>query len=382
MKIIADENIPLVEEFFAADAEITRVPGRSLTREQLGDAQALLVRSVTQVNEALLAGSDIQFVGTCTIGMDHLDQSYLQKQGIAFTNAPGCNANSVVEYVYAALCHLNVDWRNRTVGIIGCGNVGGALYRALRAQGVECRCYDPFLTAADNPDLTELEDVLQADIVSMHTPLTTTGPYPSRHLLTKEKMMQLAPGAVLLNCGRGPVVDNQALLQVLRTREDLQVVLDVWETEPKFALPLLDHVRLGSPHIAGYSFDGKLKGTSMIYQAFCKHFGLAEQTRLGDVTPAVANNQLHTDIKASDWAVICDLVGQVYDIEDDDRAMRKLARQSRDHGVDLGQGFDLLRKHYAIRREFNNYQLAEEIKKEPLAKSLAALGFHLNNERD
>lgn len=378
MKIVADENIPLVEEFFAPHAEIVRLPGRNMTAEQVRDADALLVRSVTKVNEALLAGSQVKFVGTCTIGMDHLQQDYLTKQGVAFTNAPGCNANSVVEYVYAALCFMNIDWRQRTVGIIGCGNVGGALYRALKAQGVECRCYDPFLSAADNPDLAELDDVLQADIVSMHTPLTTTGPHPSRHLLSKEQLQLLPPGAVLLNAGRGPVVDNQALLQVLRARDDLQVVLDVWETEPEFSTDLLERVTLGSPHIAGYSFDGKLAGTSMIYQAFCRHFGLSEQISLAQVTPKVANNTLSAELEGDDWTAICGLVAQVYDIEDDHRAMRKLARQHVDHGVDLGAGFDLLRKHYAIRREFHNYQVAGMVKKGPLAKSLAALGFHFN----
>src|SRR5690606_32555616 len=144
-----------------------------------------------------------------------------------------------VEYVYAALCELDVNWLTSKVGIIGCGNVGGLLYRRLRAQGVECRCYDPFLTAEQNPDLSSLEEVLACDVVSMHTPLTKTGPYPSYHLLSNAELSQLKPRAVLLNCGRGPVIDNQALLELLKTRDDLRVVLDVWEPEPEISRELL-----------------------------------------------------------------------------------------------------------------------------------------------
>lgn len=381
MKILADENIPLLEAFFGDCGTITRLPGRNLTREQVREADALLIRSVTRVDDALLNETAVQFVGTCTIGMDHLDQRYLEQRGITYTNAPGCNANSVVEYVYAALCHLDVDWRKRRVGIIGCGNVGGALYRALSAQGVQCLCYDPLLSEADNPDLAELEDVLQCDIVSLHTPLTTTGPYPSRHLLAKEQLRQLPPGAVLLNCGRGAVVDNEALLQVLRERDDLQVVLDVWEGEPVISLPLLERVSLASPHIAGYSFDGKLKGTAMIYQAFCRHFGLPESASLVELTPPVVDNQLRL-VEGSDWQRLRALIGEVYDIEDDDRQLRKLGKQVRHHSVDLAKGFDSLRKHYPVRREFGNYRVLGAPKKGPLADTLAALGFKRANSID
>ncbi|MBU2886810.1 4-phosphoerythronate dehydrogenase [Gilvimarinus agarilyticus] len=375
MKIVVDENIPLAGAFFESAAELISLPGRALTAADVKDADALLVRSVTRVDEALLQGSKVKFVGTCTIGMDHLDQAYLQRAGIAYTNAPGCNANSVVEYVYAALSHLNVDWHQRSVGIIGCGNVGGALYRALSSQGVECRCYDPFLTREQNPDLTDLEEVLQCDIVSMHTPLTTTGQHPSRHMLDYTQLRKLRDDVVLLNCGRGAVIDNRALLKLMQERDNhIQVVLDVWEGEPEISVDLLNRVQLGSPHIAGYSFDGKLKGTAMIYQAFCRHFGLTEKVHLADVLPVTLNNRLAMP-EGDAWQVIGQLIEKVYAIEADDRALREMVA---DGTEPVATGFDRLRKQYPVRREFSNYRVAASGNPD-IDAPLAALGFNLES---
>ncbi len=352
MKIVADENIPLVHAFFDHLGEVITRPGRQLSPDDLHGADALLVRSVTRVNHDLLRESPVAFVGTCTIGVDHLDQEWLAAANISWSSAPGCNANSVVEYVYAALCTLDVNWLDAQVGIIGCGNVGGLLHRRLKAQGVDCRCYDPFLAHEQNPDLASLEVVLDSDIICLHTPLTRTGPHPSYHLLGEVHLRQLKPGAVLLNAGRGSVVDNQALLQVLVDRPDLRVVLDVWEPEPEISPPLLDKVRLGTPHIAGYSYDGKLKGTEMIYQALCRHLERDPVHSLATLVPPLADNQL-TCPPGDDWSALKRLILQAYDIGADDLALCELAAS----GEPLGDGFDRLRKHYPVRREFHNYQV-------------------------
>lgn len=373
MKIVADENIPLVDAFFGRMGEIVRRPGRQLTAADVQDADALLVRSVTRVDASLLNASSVKFVGTCTIGVDHLDQDFMAAQGVNYASAPGCNANSVVEYVYAALCELDVDWRTRRVGIIGCGNVGGLLYRRLRAQGVECRCYDPFLNESQNGNLASLAEVLACDIVSLHTPLTITGPFPSFHLLGRAELQQLKPGAILLNCGRGPVVDNEALLQVLNSRGDLRVVLDVWEPEPGLSRELLDKVALGTPHIAGYSYDGKLKGTEMIYQALCHHFQQPLTQSLSQLVPPLADNVIEPGGE-NDWSIIKHAVKQAYDIAADDRALRNLARSAVDSTA-FAQGFDGLRKHYPVRREFGNYRLKIDSANEHVVSRLAALGF-------
>ncbi len=382
MRIIADENIPMVEEFFADLGEVVRLPGRSMAAEDLRGADALLVRSVTKVNQALLAESKVRFVGTCTIGVDHLDRDYLDSAGITWASAPGCNANSVVEYVYAALAHLDIDWLGRRVGIIGCGNVGGLLYKRLRAQGVECRCYDPFLSLEQNPDLTDLDSVLDCDIVCLHTPYTTRGPHPTHHLISTEELRKLRPGALLLNGGRGPVVDNAALLAHLESGANLQVVLDVWEPEPDISRPLLRQVDLGSPHIAGYSYDGKVKGTEMIYQALCRHLGQKPTKELSDQLPALENN--HCRIRANDpWLAVRNAIEQVYAIAADDRQLRALAQRADEGEESFGKGFDALRKHYPVRREFNNYRLVFEAGVEAqvrgkIAERLAPLGFREN----
>lgn len=380
MKIVADENIPLVDAFFNPLGEVVRLPGRTMTAADLKDADALIVRSVTKVNSALLAGSKVSFVGTCTIGVDHLDQQYFADQSITWSSAPGCNANSVVEYVYAALCHLNINWLPVTFGIIGCGNVGGLLYKRLKAQGVKVRCYDPNLSLAQNPDLTSLEEVLQCDVISMHTPLVTSGPHPSFHLLGRSELLQLKSDGVLINCGRGSVIDNQALLDVLNERDDLNVVLDVWEPEPDISLELLDKVLLGSPHIAGYSYDGKLNGTEMVYQALCQHIDKKPEASLAQLVPPLENNLLAIDkalVQSADSFQIAQaLIKQVYDIAADDARLRDLAQQARRGEENFAEGFDGLRKHYPKRREFHNYRVALTGLSDADKQWLQVLGFN------
>lgn len=378
MNVLADENIPLVTDFFTSLGPVVTRPGRTMAAADTETAGALLVRSVTRVNKALLGGSNVSFVGTCTIGVDHLDQSWLKRKGIEFASAPGCNANSVVEYVYAALCHLDVNWLDKKFGIIGCGNVGGLLYKRLKLQGVDCYCYDPKLNREQNPDLTTLEEVLACDVISMHTPLTQTGEHPSFHLIQAAQLQQLKPGAVLLNCGRGPVINNADLLQFLQQREDVRVVLDVWEPEPEINLELLERVALGSPHIAGYSYDGKLKGTEMIYQALCKHLQQPAPLSLAQLVPPLANNCLVLQQGVPLWTQIKQLVAQVYSIAADDLRLRALARSSRSGDGNFAAGFDELRKHYPIRREFQNYQVdSASIQDEAARQWLTALGFNI-----
>lgn len=374
MKIVADENIPLINEFFGRLGEVVTVSGRHMTTADVCDADALIVRSVTRVNRQLLEGSKIKFVGTCTIGVDHLDQAYLEGHGITWSSAPGCNANSVVEYVYSALSHLNINWLGLRVGIIGRGNVGGLLYKRLKAQGVDVVCYDPHLDYALNPDLVSLEAVLACDVVSMHTPLVKSGVHPSFHLLGVDELRKLKKGAVLLNAGRGAVINNQALLQVLHERPDLRVVLDVWEPEPDISLALLDKVELGTPHIAGYSYDGKLNGTEMIYQACCKAFDIAPQASLRSLVPPLDNNQLSIHQQSDLWTTTKTLIAQVYDIAADDARLRELAAKARLGNADFGLGFDNLRKHYPIRREFHNYRI-ENADDQNLKAWLQVLGF-------
>jgi erythronate-4-phosphate dehydrogenase len=375
MKIVVDENIPLGADFFGDIGSVLRLPGRKITAADIKDADILIIRSVTKVDATLLDGSQVRFVGTCTIGIDHLDIDYLQQRHIAWANAPGCNANSVVEYVYAALAALDINWTKLKVGIIGCGNVGGLLYRRLKAQGVELRCYDPHLTQEHIPDLTSLDEVLSCDLISMHTPLVTEGPHPSFHLLNAKELMQLKPGAVLINAGRGSVINNQDLLSVLEHRTDLRLVLDVWEPEPDISIPLLDKVVIGTPHIAGYSYDGKLNGTEIIYQALCQFLNKEATKKLKDLVPRLSDNILDAGHLTDSWAIAKHLILQAYNIDADNARLRETAHESVAKKIPINDGFDLLRKHYPKRREFHNYQVTYHHASQQTRDWLCLLGF-------
>lgn len=389
LTIVADENIPGLDQYFAALGEIRRYPGRNLSAEQVRDADVLLVRSVTQVNAALLNASTVRFVGTCTIGTDHLDIGWLNASGIRWSAAPGCNANSVVEYVFSALVALSVPWWQQRVGIIGCGNVGGALYRRLTSLGVRCRVYDPLLPPDSVADLASLTDVLAADIICVHAPLTQTGEQPSLHLLGERELAQLRTDAVLISAGRGAVVDNQALLQLLQTRRDLRVVLDVWEPEPQLNPALLDKVALGTPHIAGYSDDGKLTGTAMIYSALCQCLGLPCEPL--SIAPVIVQQLNLTDAASDASQLLQAAILGAYDIGQDDRRLRTMVQDVAAGHETIAAGFDRLRKGYSGRREFHGWELlltAEQLAttlpscdqstaEKSLSKVLATLGFKL-----
>lgn len=375
LKIVADENIPKVRTYFDSLGQVELVNGRQLDSQQVKHADILLVRSVTSVNRQLLAGSDVRFVATATIGIDHLDTDYLDAQGIAWTNAPGCNADSVVDYVISALCRLdNVIQRlldGGRLGIIGMGNVGSRLYQRLHCLGVRCNAYDPLIAQDQYPVLGTLDEVLSCDVVCCHAPLTTQGRFPSRHMINKARLSALKPNAALINAGRGAVLDNLALKQVLEQRDDLHVVLDVWENEPSIDLQLLAEVDLGSPHIAGYSLDGKIAGTESVYRACCRYLRAAVGTPATQVHP-------YRVLKLSNTQSLVEGVREAvlssYDIAEDDKALRDSLLDSNNPALQ----FDRLRKHYPVRREFSRFRIGntQELD-DKLYRALAALGFDL-----
>jgi erythronate-4-phosphate dehydrogenase len=375
MKIVADENIPCVSEAFASLGEVTLVPGRDLHASQVRDADILLVRSVSRVDEALLAGSSVRFIGSATIGFDHVDRDYLREQGIGFATAPGSNATSAAEYVVSSLMVLNEQQgfvlEGKTVGIIGCGNVGSRVRERLSVLGMQCRVNDPPLQAAGVDDeFVGLEDALQSDVVTVHVPFTRTGSHPTFHLLDARVFRQLRPGAVLINTSRGAVADNVALNDCLAARNDLGVVLDVWEGEPSIDLSLLDKVVLGTPHIAGYSLDGKLRGTEMIYRAACEFLGVAARWDARAVLPEDTTVALPQDV--TEAVMLRAAVLGCYDVRSDDRRLRRLKELA------VGERpryFDRLRREYPVRREFAATRLTGAPLSGRLHEQLAALGF-------
>ncbi|MGB4484627.1 MAG: 4-phosphoerythronate dehydrogenase PdxB, partial [Pseudomonas veronii] len=376
MLIVADENIPLLDAFFQGFGEIRRVPGRSIDRATVEQADVLLVRSVTNVNRALLEGSKVRFVGTCTIGTDHLDLDYFQRAGIQWSSAPGCNARGVVDYVLGSLQTLaeieGADLNQRTYGVVGAGEVGGRLVKVLKGLGWNVLVCDPPRQIAEDGDYVSLEQIIeQCDVISLHTPLTKSGNGSTWHLFDRERLNRLKPGAWLINASRGPVVDNAALRDVLLSREDLQAVLDVWEGEPEVDVDLADLCVLATPHIAGYSLDGKQRGTAQIYQAFCAHLGQAPVIELSDLLPPPWLAEVHLNASTDPAWALATLCRSVYDPRRDDADFRRSLVGTVD---EQRKAFDLLRKHYPERREIDGLKVRIHGQSALLSGIVEALG--------
>ncbi|AMB85723.1 erythronate-4-phosphate dehydrogenase [Pseudomonas agarici] len=376
MLIVADENIPLIDAFFAGFGEIRRLPGRAIDRAAVAEADVLLVRSVTPVSRELLEGSAVRFVGTCTIGTDHLDLDYFQEAAIHWSSAPGCNARGVVDYVLGSLLTLaeieGAELSRRTYGVIGAGEVGGRLIKVLRGLGWKVLVCDPPRQAVEGGDYVELEQIIeQCDVISLHTPLTRSGAMSTWHLLDRQRLEQLKPGTWLINAARGPVVDNAALRDVLLEREDLQAVLDVWEAEPQVDIELAELCVLGSPHIAGYSLDGKQRGTAQIYQAYCAFIDQAPVVSLDDLLPKPALAQITLDADTDPAWAMAMICRAVYDPRRDDADFR---RSLTGNVAAQRVAFDLLRKHYPERREIEGLSVKINGESVALRQMVLALG--------
>ena len=376
MLIVADENIPLLDAFFQGFGEIRRYPGRSLDAASVREADILLVRSVTKVDRHLLEGSRVQFVGTCTIGTDHLDLDYFDQVGIRWSSAPGCNARGVVDYVLGSLLTLadleGASLPERVYGVVGAGQVGGRLVSVLRALGWKVMVCDPLRQAAEGGDYVELDTLLQAcDVISLHTPLERGGQYPTWHLFGPAELAKLRPGAWLINASRGAVVDNGALRALLQQRDDLHAVLDVWEGEPQVDLQLADLCTVATPHIAGYSLDGRQRGTAQIYRALCQHLGVNEVIQLADLLPRPPVAQIELDAEVDlQWALAM-LCRAVYDPRRDDADFRRSLSEDVQH---QRAAFDALRKHYPPRREIEGLSVRIHGSSPELARLIDALG--------
>jgi erythronate-4-phosphate dehydrogenase len=360
MKIYFDENMPFAKDFFSDLGELVAFSGRHLTAEEVADADVLLVRSITQVNEHLLQhNKKLTFVGTATIGTDHIDHDYLQSRDIPFCSAPGCNAISVAEYVLSALVisaeQKLFDLTAKTVAIIGAGNTGTRLSEKLAALGINYVLCDPLLEKTDQSrSFVSLDQALSCDIISLHVPLTHDGDFPTYHLLDAQRLSQLLDQQILINACRGEAIDNKALLALKQQGMKTGLILDVWEKEPNILIPLIEHVDIATAHIAGYSLEGKARGTEMLYQALCQQLEIPVSKHLKSFLPEpvissvdlnIQSNKSETEIKAHfDKNILNPLVKIVYDVRRDDALFRQQI---------IEQGFDYIRKNYPTRREFS-----------------------------
>ena len=382
MKIIADTNIPFVEDCFSSIGDVTTIPGRDITAGIVKDADILLVRSITKVNADLLDGSSVKFVATATIGVDHIDQDYLASRGIGFAYAPGSNANSVAEYVVAALLASGkkhgLMLEGKSIGVVGVGNVGSKVAAKCEALGMEVLLNDPPLQReTGDAKYLPLGDLLGCDFITMHTPLTHEGIDRTHHLADEKFFNSITNRAYFINTSRGGVMDTAALKSALGDGRINGAVLDVWENEPNIDNELILKVELSTPHIAGYSYDGKITGMVMIYRSACEHFGIEATHTEKDFLPAPLVPEIVVDLSAGDeQRIIHDTVQQVYVINRDDFNTREILLVPED---ERGAFFDQLRKDYPVRREFQNTTIKGiDANSEP-AKKLAGIGFNLGS---
>ncbi len=382
MLIIADENIPYVKEGFAEFGDVITVHGRKITKDIIKNADILLVRSITKVNADLLEGTSIRFVGTATIGYDHIDLAYLNSKCITFSSAPGSNANSVAEYVVSGLLQLERNHgyklQGKKIGIVGVGNVGSRVAKKIPALGLfPVLCDPPLAEKMNNHPLFEpFENILDCDIITFHVPLEKTGQYPTYHIADKNFFSKLKKGTVLINTSRGAVVETESLLNAIEQKIISHSIIDVWENEPNINIDLLKKVTIGTPHIAGYSFDGKVNGTYQLYVSLCRFLNRTPTWDYKKNLPDPPYKEI--PVSANEPMPIHSIVHKIYDITIDDKALREILKKDEN---ERGPFFDLLRKNYPIRREFHNTSIRLNQDNLILANQLERLGFKVIKDK-
>jgi len=376
VKIVADSNIPFAGEACSKLGDVETVKAGDLSAERLRDCDVLLCRSTRKINAEMLAGTNVRFVATATIGFDHVDLDYLDRRGIGFASAPGSNANSVSEYMMSALFVLagrtGRRLREMSIGVVGVGNVGSRVVRKTEALGMRVLQNDPPLERkAGEARFVPIDELMDADIISLHVPLTTDGADATYHMVDDAFLARLKPGATLINSARGAVVDSAALHRAVDSGRLGAAVLDVWENEPLIDMSLVPKVLIGTPHIAGHSFDGKVNGTKMVYEAACGFLGVPAEWDAAGAMPPPDIPMLALDAAGrDDEDVIREAVLALYDVRRDDAELRKI-------GDDPGRGerFSALRRDYWKRRAFHNTRIQLTGGPPELRAKLAALGF-------
>ena len=338
MKIVVDDKIPYIRETICQLADETVfLSGAAITADDVRDADVLVVRTRTRCNRQLLEGSKVQLVVTATIGYDHIDTQWLQEAGIRWTNCPGCNSGSVAQYVECALLLLEqqkgLSLHESTIGIVGCGHVGSKVKAVAERLGMQVLVCDPLL---DNPSFVSLDEIeRRCEVITFHVPLTREGQYATWHMADEDFFHRLPRVPYIINTSRGEVVDNQALLKALQDGRVRDAIIDVWEHEPHPDAALLDKVFIGTPHIAGYSADGKTNADNMVIDAICQHFCLPHA---GTIAPPA----LHTDLKYTGSPL------DLYNPMIDSQKLKADASQ-----------FEQLRNNYPLRREKIDQKVAQ-----------------------
>jgi erythronate-4-phosphate dehydrogenase len=374
MNLIVDENIAFVKEAFSGIGNLMLMNGRSITKKEVNDADVLIVRSITQVDKELLKNSKVKFIATATIGTDHIDLEYLESNKIKFADAKGCNADSVAEYVFTALLKVtseeNFSLEEKTIGVVGVGNTGSRMVRLAESFGMKVLKNDPPLERKGiGKDYVTLDEALSADVVTLHVPLSQKGTDKTFHLLNGDNLKKIKPGTILINTARGAVIDNDTLLKESSER-NFKLILDVWENEPSLNTSLLEKSKVGTAHIAGYSFEGKVNGTKMIYNSLCKYYNIEPIWQ--PALPKIGQTHLRIPEGKTDEEKLYRLFSSIYDIEKDDSKLKNITNYKPNERAGY---FDRLRKEYPVRREFVNYTVNLSEKEKHLKKILESFRF-------
>ena len=337
MKLVIDDACYAYNEIFSQFGEIVTMAGRDINADSVKDADILIVRSRTQVNQDLLEGSSIKFVGSTVAGLDHVDQDYLKNNDIEFFSAQGCNSMAVAEFVISTILNLaekhKFDYREKTLGIIGVGNVGSRLAAKAELLGIKTLLNDPIRQDNENlGNFVDLDTALSADIVTFHTPLTFDGQYPSFKLLNQANFQHINEQTILFNAARGGVIDEK----IWEKTQTLENVIDCWENEPNINQNLQKTAYLSSPHIAGHSVDAKFMGSFMVYEALCEFLGEKQQENIKNlINPGVLT------LKSDN---LLDALNEIYDFKQDTIAIKNL------------ENFEIYRRNYPIRYEWPHYR--------------------------
>jgi len=372
MKIVCDDKIPFLRGVLEPFAEVVYLPGKQTTAEVVRDADAIITRTRTKCDAALLAGSSVKVIATATIGFDHIDTAWCERNGIIWRNAPGCNSWSVKQYIASVLVSLarrhGLDLRSMTLGVVGVGNVGSKVAEVASLLGMKVLLNDPPRARAEgSAAFVGLDELMEhSDIVTLHVPLTKEGEDATWHLFDAARIARLRPDQFLFNSSRGPVVDNAALREALKARTLRGAVLDVWENEPDIDRELMGLLEYSTPHIAGYSADGKANGTTMSVRTVASVLGLplTDWTASGVPAPAQPLSFRIDAAGKSDAEVLAEAILHTYDVQRDSDALRATP--------DL---FEKLRGDYPVRREPTAFSLQLQGGTAAQADTLSRIGF-------
>jgi erythronate-4-phosphate dehydrogenase len=372
MLIVADDKIPFLKGVLEPYAEMVYIPGTAITSEDVKNADGLIVRTRTKVNQALLEGSKVKSVVSSTIGTDHMDIPWLEKNSIAWANAPGCNSGSVKQYIASVFAALEMNYfplRGKTLGVVGVGNVGSKVAKVGEAFGMRVLLNDPPRNNHEpgfpNVDLNVL--LQMSDVVTFHVPLTRDGEYATEYLLNDTTLMMMKRGSVLINSSRGEVVEQRVLMKGISSGLIERAILDVWENEPNISRDMLERLMLGSPHIAGYSVDGKANGTAAAVQFMSGRFGFGLDNWQPSDLPNLDDMSLSvTDVDDPLNLKLAKAVISTYDVNIDSQRLREDP-----------ENFEAIRGNYPIRREFPAWKVQIPKGDDELKKSLKLLGFQV-----